>query len=108
MTYDFEITFELNELDIRTYLRDSADLFQKDESKKKRTSFRDGYNTICTFIEYGYPSEWKRIMQNLWVYWEVKSFKVFLSKLDRLTQKDKEQMIEEIVKSEISAILLQK
>lgn len=104
MNYDFEISLDLNEFDVRLYLRDSTDLFIK---SLKNFSGKSGKVAVCKFYEYGYPQEWKRIMKNLWSFWEVKNYDDFTSRMEELTSQDREQMIEEIARAEIIGILRQ-
>lgn len=105
MAYDFEITLDLNERDVRVYIRDSLDLLGKHLRDINSFSAKRGRIVICKFYEYGYPQEWKRIMFNLWNYWEVKNYEEFTSKVDELTDNNREKMIEEIAKAEVVAIL---
>lgn len=104
MNYDFEISLDLSEFDVRIYLRDSTDLFIK---SLKDFSEKRGNAVVCNFYEYGYPQEWKRIMKNLWNFWEVKNYDEFTSRMENLTSQDREQMIEEIARAEIIGILRQ-
>ena len=104
MTFVDYIDDYLTECDLRMFLRDSCDLFRKSidiYSSAKRVHMKRS-----VFSEYGYDEQWLQVMRNLWRHWQVSGIQEFEKRMDELTSKDRVAMIEEIITSEMSALML--
>lgn len=103
MNFVHYINQELNEYDIRLCLRDSCDMLRKSIDIYK--SAKRVYIKRSVFNEYGYDEQWLSIMLNLWRHWRVRGVQEFEQKIEDLTSLERDEMIKEIIASEVGAIL---